>query len=103
MNDQGECFCSAEVECLRQNNIFENIEKKCVTYGTITVLLLNARLMNNDAFCFTETQVQHQHSLNGIKQDFENFSIFLKNNDNLWISERHHFNHTGGFTWCVNL
>ena len=89
-----------EYERLRQNSIFENIEKICVTNDTITILLLNVkslskhscdietddRIMSNDVLCFTKTQLQYQHSLNGIKQDFENFRIFFNNNDNKFLS-----------------
>ena len=80
-----------EYERLRQNSIFGNIEKICVTHDTITISLLNVRklscdiksdvrLMSKDVLCFTETQLQHQHSLNGIEQDFGNFRIFFNNN-----------------------
>ena len=69
-----------EYERLRQNSIFENIEKVCVSYDTITILLLNVRslskhsceiktnvrIMSNDVLCFTETQLQYQHSRNGV-------------------------------------
>ena len=89
-----------EYEGLRQNSIFENIEKICVTDDTITILLLNVRslskhagdiksdgrLMGNDVLCFTETQLQHQHLLNGIEQYFENFRIFFNNNYNKFLS-----------------
>ena len=80
-----------EYERLRQNSIFGNIEKIYVTHDTITISLLNVRklscdiksdvrLMSKDVLCFTETQLQHQHSLNGIEQDFGNFRIFFNNN-----------------------
>ena len=42
--------------------------------------------MSNDVLCFTETQLQHQHLLNGIEQYFENFRIFFNNNDNKFLS-----------------
>ena len=42
--------------------------------------------MSNDVLCFTKTQLQHQYSLNGTEQYFENFSIFLNNNDNRFLS-----------------
>ena len=68
-------------------------KKVCVTDDTVTFLLLNVRplskhacdiksygsLMSNDVLCFTETQPQHQHLLNGIEQYFENFRIFFNN------------------------
>ena len=80
-----------EYERLRQNSIFGNIEKIYVTHDTITISLLNVRklscdiksdvrLMSKDVLCFTETQLQHQHSLNGIEQDFGTFRIFFNNN-----------------------
>ena len=89
-----------EYERLRQNIIFENIENIFVTDDTITILLLNvkslsknacdiksdARLMSNDVLCFTETQLQHQHLLNGIDQCFENCRIFFNNNDKKFLS-----------------
>ena len=89
-----------EYERLRQNSIFENIEKICVTDDTITILLLNVRslskhardiksdvrLMSNDVLYLTETQLQHQHLRNGIEQDFENFRIFFNNNDKKFLS-----------------
>ena len=89
-----------EYERLRQNSIFENIEKICVTDDTITILLLNVRshskhvcdiksdgrLMENDVLCFTETQLQHQHLLYSIEQYLENFRVFFNNNDNKFLS-----------------
>ena len=89
-----------EYKRLRQDSIFENIEKICDTDDTITILLLNfrllskhacdiksdVRLMSHDVLCLTETQLQHQHSLNGIKRDFENFRIFFNNKDNKFLS-----------------
>ena len=89
-----------EYERLRQNSIFENIEKTCVTVDTITILSLNVRslskyacdiknnvrLMSNSVLCLTETQLQHQHSLNGIEQYLENFRIFFNNNDSKFLS-----------------
>ena len=80
-----------EYERLCQNTIFGNIEKIYVTHDTITISLLNVRklscdiksdvrLMSKDVLCFTETQLQHQHSLNGTEQDFGNFRIFFNNN-----------------------
>ena len=42
--------------------------------------------MSNDVLCLTGTQLQHQHSLNGIEQHFENFRIFFNNNDNKFLS-----------------
>ena len=36
--------------------------------------------------CFTETQLQHQHLLNGIEQYFENSRIFLNVSDNKFLS-----------------
>ena len=66
-----------EYERLRQNSIFENIKKICVTDNTITILLLNvrslskhaygtksdSRLMSNNELCFIETQLQHYQIL----------------------------------------
>ena len=89
-----------EYERLRQNSIFENIEKIIVTDDKITILLLNVsslskhvcyirrdgRLMSNDVLCFTETQLQHQHLPNGTEQYFENFRISFNNNDNKFPS-----------------
>ena len=89
-----------EYERLRQNRIFENIEKIIVTDDSITILLLNVRslskhscdiksedrLMSNDVLCFRETQLQHQHLPNDIEQYFENFRIFFNNNDNKFLS-----------------
>ena len=89
-----------EYERLRQNSIFENIEKIIVTDDKITILLLNVsslskhacdirrdgRLMSYDVLCFTETQLQHQHLPNGIEQYFENFRIFFSNSDNKFPS-----------------
>ena len=40
----------------------------------------DVRLMSKDVLWFTETQLKHQHSLNGIEQDFGNFRIFFNNN-----------------------
>ena len=41
--------------------------------------------MSNDVLCFTETQLQHQHFLNGTEQYFENFRIFFNNNENKFL------------------
>ena len=74
-------FALQEYERIRQNSIFENIEKIIVTDDSITILLLNVRslskhtcdikrdgrLMSNDVLCFTETQLEHQHLPNGIE------------------------------------
>ena len=117
-----------EYECVSQNSIFENIERICVTDDTITTLLLNVRSLSKHAcdiksdgrlisnvLSFTETQLQHQHSLNDIEHYFENFWIFFNSNDNKILSlpyafhnfKRHNLDITSitqeDFCWCVNF
>ena len=46
----------------------------------------DVRIMSNDVLCFTETQLQYQHSLNGVEQDSQNFRIFFNNNGNKFLS-----------------
>ena len=41
--------------------------------------------MSNNVLCFTETQLQHQHLLNGIEHYFETFRIFLNSNNNKFL------------------
>ena len=66
-----------EYERLRQNSIFDIIEKVVISEDTTTLLLVNVqsllkyvfdivsdnRLINNDILCFTETQIQLQFNI----------------------------------------
>ena len=89
-----------EYERLRQNSIFDTIEKVAISEDTTTLLLVNVRsllkhalnivsdnrLINNDILCFTETQIQPHYSTSTIQSLFKNFVVYFNNNSNKFLS-----------------
>ena len=89
-----------EYERLRQNSIFDIIEKVVISEDTTTLLLVNVqsllkyvfdivsdnRLINNDILCFTETQIQLHHSTSTIQSFFKKCVIYFNNNSNKFLS-----------------
>ena len=89
-----------EYERLRQNSIFDTIEKVTISEDTTTLVLVNIRsllkhaldiaidnrLINNDILCFTETQIQPHYFASTIESLFKNFVIYFNNNSNKFLS-----------------
>ena len=89
-----------EYERLRQNSIFDTIEKVTISEDTTTLVLVNIRsllkhaldiaidnrLINNDILCSTETQIQPHYFASTIESLFKNFVIYFNNNSNKFLS-----------------
>ena len=89
-----------EYERLRQNSIFDTIEKVAISEDTTTLLLVKVRsmlnhaldivsddrLINNDILSFTETQIQPHYSNSTIQSLFKNFVIYFNNNSNTFLT-----------------
>ena len=89
-----------EYERLRQNTIFETIEKVVISEDTTTLLLPNVRsllkhahdivsdnrLIDNNILCFAATQTEPHYSTNTIQSFFKNLVIYFNNNSNKFLS-----------------
>ena len=76
-----------ECERLRQNSIFDTIDKVAILEDTTTLLLVNIRLLLKHAaldivsdiyiLYFTETQIQPHYSTSTIQSLFKNFVFII--------------------------
>ena len=75
-----------ECERLRQNSIFDTIDKVAILEDTTTLLLVNVRLLLKHALdivsdiyilYFTETQIQPLYSTSTIQSLFKNFVFII--------------------------
>ena len=75
-----------ECERLRQNSIFDTIDKVAILEDTTTLLLVNIRLLLKHALdivsdiyilYFTETQIQPLYSTSTIQSLFKNFVFII--------------------------
>ena len=75
-----------ECERLRQNSIFDTIDKVAILEDTTTLLLVNVRLLLKHALDivsdiyilnFTETQIQPHYSTSTIQSLFKNFVFII--------------------------
>ena len=75
-----------ECERLRQNSIFDTIDKVAILEDTTTLLLVNIRLLLKHALdivsdiyilYFTETQIQPHYATSTIQSLFKNFVFII--------------------------